>query len=89
MLLTRMRLMPNCAQYLKMLKIKNAIVAAELFESYGTIHFVNMFSLVIRAILTGGTFVVDEFDASIHPMAKLKRSYCNLVDKVFGSSQCT
>jgi AAA15 family ATPase/GTPase len=28
-----------------------------------------MFPLVIRAILTGGTLVVDEFDASIHPMA--------------------
>lgn len=48
---------------------KNAIVAAEIFESYGTIRFVNMFPLVIRAILTGGTLVVDEFDASIHPMA--------------------
>ncbi len=48
---------------------KNAIVAAEVFESYGTIRFVNVFPLVIRAILTGGTLVVDEFDASIHPMA--------------------
>ncbi len=48
---------------------KNAFVAAEIFESYGTIRFVNMFPLVIRAIQTGGTLVVDEFDASIHPMA--------------------
>lgn len=48
---------------------KNAIVAAEIFESYGTVRFVNMFPLVIRAILTGGTLVVDEFDASIHLMA--------------------
>jgi len=48
---------------------RNAIVAAEIFESYGTIRFINMFPLVIRAILTGGTLVVDEFDASIHPMA--------------------
>ena len=44
-------------------------IAAEIFESYGTIRFVNMFPLVIRAIQTGGTLVVDEFDASIHPMA--------------------
>jgi len=44
-------------------------VAAELFESYGTIRFINMFPLVIHAIKTGGTLVVDEFDASIHPMA--------------------
>lgn len=48
---------------------KTAAMAAELFESYGTIRFINMFPLVIRAILMGGTLVVDEFDASIHPMA--------------------
>lgn len=48
---------------------KTAAMAAELFESYGTIRFINMFPLVLRAILTGGTLVVDEFDASIHPMA--------------------
>lgn len=48
---------------------KGAVMAAELFESYGTIRFVNMFLLVIRAILTGGTLVVDEFDAYIHTMA--------------------
>lgn len=39
---------------------KSAAMAAEIFESYGTIRFVNMFPLVIRAILTGGTLVVDE-----------------------------
>mgnify|MGYP000895698409 FL=1 len=48
---------------------KSKAVLAEIFESYGTIRFINMFPLVIRAILTGGTLVVDEFDASIHPMA--------------------
>lgn len=48
---------------------KNAAIAAEIFESYGTIRFINMFPLVIKTILTGGTLVVDEFDASIHPMA--------------------
>lgn len=48
---------------------KSAAVASEIFESYGTIRFINMFPLVIRAIQTGGTLVVDEFDASIHPMA--------------------
>lgn len=40
-----------------------------MFESYGTIRFVNMFPLVVNALLNGGTLVVDEFDASIHPMA--------------------
>jgi AAA15 family ATPase/GTPase len=42
---------------------------ADLFESYGTVRFVNIFPLVVNAILNGGTLVVDEFDASIHPMA--------------------
>lgn len=48
---------------------KRAAMAAELFESYGTIRFINLFPLVIRSIQIGGTLVVDEFDASIHPMA--------------------
>lgn len=48
---------------------KSVAVASEIFESYGTIRFINMFPLVIKAIQTGGTLVVDEFDASIHPMA--------------------
>jgi AAA15 family ATPase/GTPase len=48
---------------------RSAAMAAELFESYGTIRFINMFPLVIHAIQTGGILVVDEFDASIHPMA--------------------
>ena len=32
---------------------KSAAVAAELFESYGTIRFINMFPLVIRAMQQG------------------------------------
>lgn len=44
-------------------------IPADLFESYGTIRFVNMFPLIIQAMRNGGTLVVDEFDASIHPMA--------------------
>ena len=45
-----------------------AELPAEIYESYGTIRFINLFSLVIRAIETGATLVVDDFDASIHPM---------------------
>lgn len=44
-------------------------VPAEAFESYGTIRFVNMFPIIAQVIQNGGTLVVDEFDASIHPMA--------------------
>ena len=41
---------------------KTTAVAADIFESYGTIRFINMFPLVIKAMQTGGTLVVDEFD---------------------------
>ena len=44
-------------------------ILAEIFESYGTIRFVNMFPLVADVLCNGGTLVVDEFDASIHPKA--------------------
>ncbi|MBR2824125.1 MAG: ATP-binding protein [Clostridia bacterium] len=47
----------------------NKLLPAEVFESYGTIRFINEFPIVILALLTGGTLVMDEFDASIHPMA--------------------
>lgn len=44
-------------------------IPADAFESYGTIRFINEFPLVIKALLNGSTLVMDEFDASIHPMA--------------------
>lgn len=48
---------------------KGVAIPAELFESYGTIRFVNFFPLVVNVLMNGGTLVADEFDASIHPMA--------------------
>lgn len=48
---------------------QNIFMPAELFESYGTVRFVNTFPLVARVIASGGVLVIDEFDASIHPMA--------------------
>lgn len=45
------------------------ILPAEMYESYGTVRFVNEFPLIIDALVKGGTLVMDEFDASIHPMA--------------------
>jgi predicted ATPase len=47
----------------------NKLLPAEVFESYGTIRFINEFPLVIYALLNGATLIMDEFDASIHPMA--------------------
>lgn len=48
---------------------KKMAIPAEHFESFGTIRFVNEFPLVIKSLLNGATLVMDEFDASIHPMA--------------------
>lgn len=48
---------------------KTAAIPSNLFESYGTMRFINEFPLIIRALLTGATLIMDEFDASIHPLA--------------------
>lgn len=48
---------------------KGRMLPAEDYESFGTLRFVDMFPLIIEAIKTGSTLVIDEFDASIHPMA--------------------
>lgn len=45
------------------------LIPAESFESHGTVRFLNMFPLITEALLYGKTLVIDEFDASIHPMA--------------------
>lgn len=58
-----------CSIFKEVKDKKNIALAAELFESYGTIRFINMFPLIMRAIKTGSTLIIDEFDASIHPMA--------------------
>ncbi|MBE5739229.1 MAG: ATP-binding protein [Clostridiales bacterium] len=44
-------------------------IPAEIYESFGTLRFVREFPVIIEAIAKGATLVVDEFDASIHPMA--------------------
>ena len=48
---------------------RSAVLPAEIYESYGTVRFVNEFPLIIDALINGGTLIMDEFDASIHPMA--------------------
>ncbi len=44
-------------------------IDADKFESYGTIRFITVFPTILHALQNGGVLVVDEFDASIHPMA--------------------
>lgn len=43
-------------------------IPAEIFESYGTVRFINTFPLLVKVLSEGGCLVVDEFDASLHPM---------------------
>ena len=58
-----------CSIFKSLKNKKSMAMAADIFESYGTIRFITIFPLVIKALLTGAVLVVDEFDASIHPMA--------------------
>ena len=50
-------------------KNDDVVIPADIFESYGTIRFINLFPIIVEALVSGGVLVIDEFDASIHPMA--------------------
>lgn len=58
-----------CSLLDKMQNGGKAALSADVYESYGTVRFVNLFPLVVNAMMNGATLAVDEFDASIHPMA--------------------
>ena len=45
------------------------VVPSEFFESFGTSRFLNIFPIILDAIKEGYTLLIDELDASIHPMA--------------------
>lgn len=45
------------------------MIPSRLFESLGTQTMINLFPLVITALVEGNTLVLDEMDTSIHPMA--------------------
>lgn len=57
------------SQLCSIFKDKNVAIPAEIFESYGTIRFIKMFPLILKALTEGAVLVLDEFDANIHPMA--------------------
>lgn len=48
---------------------KDLAIPSIVYESYGTIRFMNIFPLIADALRKGQTIIIDEFDASIHPMA--------------------
>ena len=50
--------------------INNQImIPSRMYESLGTIRIINLFPLLVETLVEGGTIIIDEFDASIHPMA--------------------
>lgn len=56
-------------QLCSIFKDNRVAIPAEYFESYGTVRFINMFPLILKALIEGTVLVLDEFDANIHPMA--------------------
>lgn len=56
-------------QLCSIFKDKGIAIPAKHFESYGTVRFINMFPLILKALMEGSVLVLDEFDANIHPMA--------------------
>lgn len=50
-------------------KNRKFALPSEIFESFGTIRFMNLFPIIYIALKEGQTLIIDEFDASIHPMA--------------------
>lgn len=58
-----------CSVFLEDTNEKKDVLYAEFFESLGTIRFLSLFPLVYQALTEGHTLILDEFDASLHPMA--------------------
>lgn len=57
------------SQMFSVLKERHIIIPAKVYESLGTIRVINIFPLLVMALINGKTLFIDEFDASIHPMA--------------------
>lgn len=56
-------------QLCSIFKDNGVAIPAKHFESYGTVRFINMFPLILKALVEESVLVMDEFDANIHPMA--------------------
>lgn len=56
-------------QLCSIFKDNKVAIPAKYFESFGTVRFINMFPLILKALTEGLILVLDEFDANIHPMA--------------------
>ena len=56
-------------QLCSIFKDNGVAIPAKHFESYGTVRFINIFPLILKALVERSVLVLDEFDANIHPMA--------------------
>ena len=56
-------------QLCSIFKDNGVAIPAKHFESYGTVRFINIFPLILKALVEGSVLALDEFDANIHPMA--------------------
>lgn len=56
-------------QLCSIFKDNGVAIPAKHFESYGTVRFINIFPLILKALVEESVLVMDEFDANIHPMA--------------------
>ena len=57
-------------------------ISARVFESYGTIRFAQLYPLIHQTLRTGGVLAIDEFDASIHPIALINIVNCFHNDEI-------
>lgn len=46
----------------------DVFLPVDMIESYGTFRFLNLYPFIKKVLKEGGTLIVDEFDASLHPM---------------------
>ena len=44
------------------------LIPSRMIESVGTLHFIDLFPLIMLSLQEGITLVIDEMDASLHPM---------------------
>lgn len=50
---------------------EKTVLPSAVFESYGTLRFISIYPLIVKALVKGSALIIDELDASIHPMAIL------------------
>ena len=60
---------PELCSVLNMKNGNKRVISSRVYESLGTRRIVELFPALSNALIVGGTILVDELDACIHPMA--------------------